>query len=494
MSGVHFLVDVEGGASVPLSPRDDNAVGMALDFDPLSFEFNEYTSNSTNTKVEYTRTVEVSQDVSSKLVDLDTFDPFVSASLEPDQFLAEEERRKDSENFCMHEKEVEYSYEDGLDFHQEFEVGFDSSIPPDSLEVSSCQELEDGQFQHLSAKKETIFYTEPDCPVVTMTTTSVVENVQQASFEKEQEEGLEFERETDDLLQAEPDHLGDHSDQDVEKRSVSSENSDQDVERHSVSLENSDQDVERRSVSSENSDQDVERRSVSSENSDQDVERRSVSLENSDQDVERRSVSLENSDQDVERRSVSLENSDQDAERRSVSSENNLEMGESNMEDQYRGDIMLDRGDAETARTEKLEEVDQEMLQQTTREEETLVSVSKLKTMDVASEEDDVQSETVVDLEGLKSTYIQQAQDDSVSPTRDLITTGISVKTLSTSFTSEQDDDTTRDLEVIDTGISVSQLKSSLTEQQEECVEKEPLEDVKPSIDRAKATLTFSQV
>ncbi|XP_076340096.1 uncharacterized protein LOC143240829 isoform X2 [Tachypleus tridentatus] len=436
----------------------------------------------------------------------------------------------------MHEKKVEYFYEDGLDYDQNL-GDVDSSIPLDSLEVSSCQELEDSSAQYLSAKKETSFYTEPNCSVIIMDTTSVDENFLESSLENEQEEGLGFERETYDLVQAEPDHLGSHNDQDVkrrsdssensdhdvekrsvssensdhdvekrsvssensdhdvEKRSVSSENSDHDVEKRSVSLENSDHDVEKRSVSSENSDHDVEKRSVSSENSDHDVEKRSVSSENSDHDVEKRSVSSENSDHDVEKRSVSSENSDHDVEKRSVSSENSdhdvekrsvssensdhdvekrsvsseksLEMGEANMEDQYRGNIteLLHRRGAEVARTEKFAEDDQEKSEPMTEEEETLMSVSKLK-----------------------SSYIQQAQENSVSPTRDLVTTGISVKTLSTSFTSEQDD-TTRDLEVIDTGIS----KSSLAEQPEGCGEKEPLEDIKPSIDRAKATLTFSQ-
>ncbi|XP_076307440.1 uncharacterized protein LOC143223391 [Tachypleus tridentatus] len=399
--------DVTQAPSLLVSPGADNAVSMALDFDPLNFEFKETTSKSTVTKVEYSQV----EETSSNLVNLDMFDPLAPVSQDLGDNLSEEEQIIDK---------ITYSADEGLNSKQDFHTGFGSSIPPDSLDnFESCQESENAPPQIMTlATEETIVFTDTDGSVTTRITTtsstSVIEEDKQF-VENEQADG--FQVETSDTLQADPRLLEAVSDRDTNLP--------------------------------------YKARSSSS-----------------------------------------------------ISSESSVEIGETDTEVLYSGDMIGERVQKEQEMEDlQVLGVERENIEQKkdfeeadqVKKEESMISVAKLKTTYTSgAEEGSIQPgskekvETGVNLESLKSTYVQHVQEGKVSPTRDAITTGINVKSLSTSFSCQQED-TSRDSDVIDTGVSVSQLKSNLTDQQEDSIEKEPLEEVKPSVDRAKVAQTFSQ-
>ncbi|XP_013794026.1 uncharacterized protein LOC106478060 isoform X2 [Limulus polyphemus] len=373
MSTMNPQEDVGDGVTqappVLKSPGADNAAGMALDFDPLSFEFKETTSNSTVTKVEYSQTVETS----SNLVNLDMFDPLAPVSQEPgDNFLPEEELRK----------EKTYSAEEGLNFQQGFDADLENSIPPDSLDnFESCQESENVPPQIMSsATKQITVFTDADGSVTTrVTTTSSTSEIE------EDKQYVENKQETNDTLQADPRPLEAYSDRDTNLAHKA----------HSSS---------------------------------------------------------------------------------SISSESSVEIGETDTEVQYSGDMVGER-------------VEMEDLQVLGVEGESTGQKEDFKEADQVTQE-----ENIISVAKLKTTYTSGAEEGAIQPgTKEKVETGVNLKSLSTSFSSQQGDDTSRDSEVIDTGISVSQLKSNLTDQQEDSVEKEPLEEVKPSVDRAKVTQTFNQ-
>ncbi|XP_013785272.1 uncharacterized protein LOC106469329 [Limulus polyphemus] len=191
MSGVDSFMDMEDNppinTSIPLSPGAENTKDMILDFDPLSFNFNETTSKSSITESEHSQTLEASQETSS-LVDLDMFDPLSS---EPDQFSPKEVHRKDLDISSKKETNIKSSYVDELISHQEF-TSFDSSIAPNPLEISeSCQQPKDKRPEQLSSNTtETNVFTDLDSSEMT-----TVFQLQQTSSKMVVEEEFDSQRE-----------------------------------------------------------------------------------------------------------------------------------------------------------------------------------------------------------------------------------------------------------------------------------------------------------
>ncbi|XP_035214564.1 xin actin-binding repeat-containing protein 2-like isoform X2 [Stegodyphus dumicola] len=94
----------------------------------------------------------------------------------------------------------------------------------------------------------------------------------------------------------------------------------------------------------------------------------------------------------------------------------------------------------------------------------------------------------------LMSTYVSlTAQESQPLSTKEIISTGIDIKSLKSTFIKAREEYKYKESENIETGISVKILKSSFTKTSDETQQSVLLEEVKPSVDRVKVQRTFSQ-
>ncbi|XP_022255159.1 kinesin-related protein 4-like [Limulus polyphemus] len=106
-----------------------------------------------------------------------------------------------------------------------------------------------------------------------------------------------------------------------------------------------------------------------------------------------------------------------------------------------------------------------------------------------------------IDLKSMASTYIEHVQHSDqrlLTPSRGVVRTGVDIHSLRRFYQTDKnkDEKPAPSRGVIQTGVNISKLMSSFTESQKNhvsIVEKEPLEEVKPSVNRAKVARTFSQ-